>query len=648
MNRQKEKKPIRYIEGTLRITGKGVGYVVADEFPEGIEVSPADLNMGLHRDRVRVLLEPKVAGERQSGEITEILFRYKIKFVGTVKRQDGLFFLVPDDPKMYADIIIPPDEAKHVQPNEKVYVKIVKWTDPKLNPLGTILSSLGNKGDNDVEMRAIVLEKGLSSDFPPGVEEEARRIDRRITEEEVALRRDMRAVTTFTIDPADAKDFDDALSFRELPSGDIEIGIHIADVTHYVRPGSKIDAEAAERATSIYLVDRTIPMLPEVLSNDACSLNPNEDKLVFSAIFTFSGKALANKEVEIVDEWFGRAIIHSDKRFTYEEAQGVLDTKKGSYCTELERSNAIAKLLQKERFARGAIAFEKEEVRFELDEFARPIAVHMKERTDTNKLIEDFMLLANKRVAEFISKKDKHVKQTFVYRVHDLPDADKVKELASFLKTIGYELKIGKNGVTSRDINKLLTDIKGTEEEGMIQTATIRTMAKAVYATKNIGHFGLSFEHYTHFTSPIRRYPDMMVHRLLATYLENKKVPAEALERYEAASRYSSEREQTAAEAERGSIKYKQVEYMKDKVGQTFDGIISGVTKWGLYVEEAESRAEGLVHIKNMADDYYTLDEKTYSLRGERTKKKYTLGDKVRIKVKSADLEKRMLDYAFT
>jgi len=637
---------MHYIEGTIRIGGKGIGYVEAEGFADGIEISPGDLNTALHRDRVRVLLLPKVEGKRQSGEVAQILFRYKFKFVGTIKKEDGTYFLVPDDPKMYADIIIPSNEAERVGPNEKVYVNITKWSDPKMNPLGTILTVLGKKGGNDVEMRAIVLEKGLTSEFPKGVEEEAGLIDRHVDEEEIARRRDMRTVTTFTVDPVDAKDFDDALSYRELENGDIEVGIHIADVSHYVRPGTKIDTEAAERATSIYLVDRTIPMLPEVLSNDVCSLNPNQDKLTFSAIFVFSKEALKNNRIEIAEEWFGRTVIHSDKRFSYEEAQEVLDKKTGPYHAELEQLNVIAKLLQKERFERGAIAFEKDEVRFELDEFARPIAVHVKARIDTNKLIEDFMLLANRRVAELMSKKDKNIEQTFIYRVHDVPDGDKVKELAAFLKTIGHELKIGPQGVTSKDINKLLNDIKGTEEEGMIQTATIRTMAKAVYATKNIGHFGLSFDHYTHFTSPIRRYPDTMVHRLLATYLEGKKVPKEALQEYEAASRYSSEREQTAAEAERGSIKYKQVEYMKDKVGQTFDGVISGVTKWGLYVEEKESRAEGLVHVKNMANDYYTLDEKTYSLKGDRTGKKYTLGDKVRIKIIRADMEKRMLDYA--
>ncbi|MCR4330862.1 MAG: ribonuclease R, partial [Patescibacteria group bacterium] len=365
-------KNMHYVEGTLRIGGKGIGYVEAEGFEDGIEISPADLNMALHRDRVRALLLPKVEGRRQSGEVVEILFRYKFKFVGTIKQEDGVYFLAPDDPKMYANIIIPPNEAERVQPNEKVYVHIIKWSDPKTNPLGSVLSVLGKKGDNDVEMRAIILEKGLSSDFPKEVEEEAELIDRHVNEEEIAKRRDMRKVTTFTIDPVDAKDFDDALSYQELQNGDIEVGIHIADVSHYVRPGTKIDAEAAERATSIYLVDRTIPMLPEVLSNDVCSLNPNQDKLTFSAIFVFSKEALRNNKIEIVDEWFGRTVIHSDKRFSYEEAQEILDKKEGSYYAELKQLDVIAKLLQKERFEKGAIAFEKDEVRFELDEFARP------------------------------------------------------------------------------------------------------------------------------------------------------------------------------------------------------------------------------------------------------------------------------------
>lgn len=639
------KEPQKEYEGTLRVTGKGVGYVEVEGFDDDVKIAPGDLNTGLHRDQVKVLLHHKKQDTQQSGEITAILFRYKTKFVGTIKRVDGMMFVVPDDVKMYTDILLPENEASKTKEGEKVYVRIAKWDDPKMNPLGEIVTVIGAKGNNDVEMRAIVLEKGLSTSFPPDVEEEATKIDKTISAEEIAGRRDIRGVLTFTIDPADAKDFDDALSYRELENGDIEVGIHIADVAHYVRAGTTLDKEAAERGTSIYLVDRTIPMLPEVLSNDLCSLKPNEDKLSFSSIFTFSGTALKAKKIEIISQWFGRTIIHSNKRFTYEEAQEVLDKKSGPHYAELATLNTMAKILQKERFENGAISFESEEVKFKLDEFGKPLGVYIKERQDTNKLIEDFMLLANKKVAEYIGAKDKNIERTFIYRVHDVPKQDKIAELQGFLKTLGYDLKSGPAGPRSKDINKMLNDIRGTAEEGLIQTAAIRSMAKAIYTTKNIGHFGLAFSHYTHFTSPIRRYPDIMVHRLLAEYLAGHKVSKEQLQQFEAASRYSSEMEQTAAEAERGSIKYKQVEYMLDKVGQEFEGVISGVTEWGIYVEERETKAEGLIHVKNLTGDFYTIDPKNYALIGEKTKKRFRLGDPLRFRLKSADLDKRMLDF---
>lgn len=639
------REAIRECEGTLRITSKGVGYVEVEESDDDIKIAPGDLNTGLHRDRVKILLHPKRKDDQQTGEITAILFRYKTKFVGTIKRVDGIVFVAPDDTKMYTDILLPENEARKTKEGEKVYVRIAKWDDPKMNPLGEIVTVIGAKGNNDVEMKAIVLEKGLSTSFPEGVEKEAAAIDKTIGAEEMARRHDMRGVLTFTIDPADAKDFDDALSYRELENGDIEVGIHIADVSHYVRTGTALDKEAAERGTSIYLVDRTIPMLPEILSNGLCSLKPDEDKLAFSSIFIFSAVALSAKRVEIISQWFGRTIIHSDKRFTYEEAQAVLDAKSGPYYAELAVLNTLAKILQKERFEHGAIAFESEEVKFKLDESGKPEGVYIKERQDTNKLIEDFMLLANKKVAEYIGAKDKNIERTFIYRVHDVPKQDKITELRGFLKTLGYDLKIGPNGPRSKDINKMLNDIRGTAEEGLIQTAAIRSMAKAIYTTKNIGHFGLAFSHYTHFTSPIRRYPDIMVHRLLAEYLAGHKVSKEQLQQFEAASRYSSEMEQTAAEAERGSIKYKQVEYMLDKVGQEFDGVISGVTEWGIYVEEKKTKAEGLIHVKNLTGDFYAIDAKNYALIGGRTKKRYRLGDPIRFRLKTADLDKRMLDF---
>jgi len=632
-------------EGSLRVTAKGVGYVQTEDLEESIKIDPSNINTGLHHDRVKVVLLPRANGEPLTGKITEILLRNKTKFVGTVFKGNGVTSIVPDDTKMYTNIIIPEEKATELNVGDKIYVRIASWDDPKKSPTGEVVTVIGKKGLNDVEMKSIVLEKGLSPEFPKRVAEAAEKIKKEISAEEIAKRRDMRGVTTFTIDPADAKDFDDALSYQELENGDIEIGIHIADVTHYVHPGDVIDKEAAERATSIYLVDRTIPMLPENLSNGLCSLNANEDKLTFSAVFTFSAKALDEKRAEIIDQWFGRTVIHSNKRFTYEDAQEVLDVGQGEYFHELSVLNKLGKILEKKRHENGAISFESEEVKFKLDEFGKPLGVYIKERQDTNKLIEDFMLLANRKVAEFIGKKDKNVEKTFVYRVHDLPNKDKIAELSAFLKTIGHELKSGPDGTTSKNINEMLREVQGTAEEGLIQTAAVRSMAKAVYTTKNIGHFGLSFSHYTHFTSPIRRYPDMVVHRLLARYLAGEKIAKEEIERFEAISRYSSEMEGAAAGAERGSIKYKQVEYMLDKVGKEFDGQISGVTDWGIYVEDKETKAEGLIHVKNLPGDFYSLDPKKYAVIGEKTKRQFRLGDPIRFKLKSADLDKRMLDF---
>lgn len=647
-SKEEVKKHSAEIEGVLRVTRKGLGFVSSEAYPEeDIEIDPAFLNTGLNKDRVRVFLHPKKNGERMTGEITEIIFRNKLDFVGIVKKIDGGCFIIPDDQRMYTDIFVPTQKAGKVTDGDKVLVKITDWSDQKRGPLGEIIKIIGKAGNNDVEMESLVLERGMGTTFPAMVTEEAEKAkSEKSMEKEIASRKDLRSITTFTIDPKDAKDFDDALSFRKLPNGEIEVGIHIADVSHFVRPHSVLDKEAAKRGTSIYLVDRTIPMLPEVLSNDLCSLNPGEDKLTFSAIFNFSGEsAVPGKKASVTKAWFGRTVIHSDKRFTYEEAQEILDKKSGIFSDELGVLNTIAKNLEKEREEKGAISFERDEVKFVLDKNSKPLGVYRKKTMDTNKLVENFMLLANHKVAEFISEKDENVEKTFVYRVHDVPDKDRITELSNFIKSLGYELRVDGRGPSSKDISELLKKIKGKKEQGVVETATLRTMAKAVYSTKNIGHFGLSLAYYTHFTSPIRRYPDVMVHRLLERYLQGEKIPPKELSQYEAMSRYASEMEQLASDAERASIKYKQVEYMSDKVGDTYSGTISGVTEWGIYIEEEETKCEGMAPLRNMRDDFYTLDEKNYRLVGERTGKKYSLGDKVKIKVVKADLERRSIDY---
>lgn len=640
------------VEGQIRMSQKGMGFVIplTDEgrLPrrdesESIFIPPEDVGTALPLDIVTAI----VTGENEQGpigEVADIVLRHKTQFVGTVEKEGEEFVLDPDDERVPVQFLLRKGATPEMV-GKKVLTRMDKWTDSKSRPTAEVMEVLGEKGDNETEMRAIVLDRGLFIGFPPEVEQAASEIPREITEEEISKRRDMRDVLTFTIDPADAKDFDDALSYRETSDGDIEVGIHIADVSHYVEEGGPIDVEAERRGTSIYLVDRVIPMLPEVLSNDLCSLNPNEDKLAFSAVFTFSKKALADGKAEITDRWFGRTVIHSDQRFTYEQAQKALDESGQQYHKELKTIDDIARLLRKERFEKGAIAFEQDEVKFELDEHGAPVAVHAKERIETNRLIEDLMLLANKEVAKFIATSDENVKSTFIYRNHDVPDQDRIRELSNFLKSIGYKLPVGEEGVSSKDINALLEKIEGTPEEDLVQTAVIRTMAKAVYSTKNIGHFGLGFTHYTHFTSPIRRYPDLMVHRFLACYLAGTPVSLEKLKEFEAASRYASTMEQNAADAERTSIKLKQVEYMAERIGEEFTGVISGVAKWGIYVQEENSHADGLVHISQLGDDYFSLDEKKYRIIGERTKKVFSLGDKVKVRVKDVDMKKRQINY---
>ena len=642
-NTGKYKKTRRNVQGIISISRRGTGYVRSSHYDEDIEIRRESLNTALNGDLVDIVIVKKNDRGRLQGEVTSIIERSRNEFVGVIEHERGSCFVVPDDKRMYADILIPEEKAQQLETGTKVRVKLALWNDPKKAPEGEILEVLGPKGDNNVEMSAIVFEHGFQISFPQEVEKEAEALKKKgsIPAHEIEKRKDFRGTVTFTIDPDDAKDFDDAISIQKLKDGGIEIGIHIADVSYYVQPASLLDKEAQHRGTSIYLVDRTIPMLPEVLSNDLCSLIPNKDRLAFSATFVFS------KEGIVKSRWFGQSIIHSNKRFTYEEAQKILHAKKGVLHEELMLLNKLAGLLKKERFKRGAIEFDQEEIVFELDKSGKPLKIFKKVRQDTNKLIEEFMLLANREVAEYIyrltKKNDKDI--VFVYRIHDVPDPEKIEELAIFLRAIGHDLHTKEGIVSAYDINELFRQIKGTPEEQLIKTATIRSMAKAVYSTKNIGHFGLAFKYYTHFTSPIRRYPDIMVHRILKNHLNEVKISAQEFAAYEKLAIKSSQREIEAVSAERDSIKYKQVEYMMDRIGQTFDGIISGVTDWGIYVEESKTKSEGLIRVSNLGDDFYTFNKKKYSLIGERTKHKFTLGDKVKIKLTGADLDAKTLDF---
>jgi ribonuclease R len=634
-----------YYEGKMDITMSGKAYFICDELENDIHIPGRNLNHALHGDQVRVYsYHRQRSNTKREGDVVEILKRAKTEFVGTIQLQKNHAFVIPDDVRMYSDFFIPLKHVNQAKDGEKVVVKLTDWPANSKNPFGKILDVLGKPGDHNTEIHSILLEYGLPYKFPDGVEEEANEIAIEITADEIAKRRDMRKALTFTIDPKDAKDFDDAISFEKLPNGHYEIGIHIADVSHYVIPGTKLDKEAYNRATSVYLVDRVVPMLPEILSNNVCSLRPNEDKLTFSAVFEM------NKKAEVIKQWFGRTIIHSDKRYAYEDAQVIIENNEKSADTNslefaILELDALAKILRGKRVKAGAITFDKLEVRFELNTFNEPIQILFKHSKEANKLIEEFMLLANRKVAEFIGQKSIGVpsNKTFVYRIHDEPNVEKLAQLQQIIGKFGYKIDTRSTEKLAQSLNKLLEDIKDKPEENMIETLTIRSMAKAIYTTKNIGHYGLAFEYYTHFTSPIRRYPDVMVHRLLQHYLEGKKSPSMAV--YEEQSKHSSEREGLATKAERESIKYMQVKYMQNHLHEQFDGVVSGVTEWGIFVELTDNMCEGLVRTKEIKDDYYLYDEKQVALVGQATKNLIRLGDKVKVKVKHTDLEKKQLDF---
>ena len=628
------------LTGTFQRKSNGKNTFVPDEGGEPIFIAERRSAHAMHGDKVKISLTAKRKGRKVEGEVIEIIQRAKETFVGTLRVEKNYAFLLTEDRTLANDIFVPRDMLKGGKDGDKAVVKVTKWPEDAKNPIGKVVDILGQAGDNTTEMHAILAEFGLPYVYPKNVEAAADQISDVITPEDYAEREDFRDITTFTIDPKDAKDFDDALSIRPIKPGLWEVGVHIADVTHYVKEGSCIDKEAEKRATSVYLVDRTIPMLPERLCNLLCSLRPNEEKLAYSAIFEMNDKAEVKKS-RIV-----KTVIKSDRRFTYEEAQAVIEIGEGEYKDEILKLNELAQILRQNRMASGAVDFDRVEVRFEIDEKGKPLSVYFKESKEANKLIEEFMLLANRTVAERIGKVGKDAKaKVFPYRIHDLPDPDKLDNLNWFVNRFGYKIRTsGSKTEVSKSLNKLLKEVHGKKEQNLIEMVSLKAMQKAKYSTHNIGHYGLAFDYYTHFTSPIRRFPDMMVHRLLARYLAGGRSAQEA--KYEDLCDHSSNMEQIAANAERASIKYKQVEFMGERMGQEFDGTISGVTEWGLYVEVNENKCEGMIPMRELDDDFYDFDEKAYCLTGRRYHKKYSLGDPVRIKVVRANLERKQLDFA--
>jgi ribonuclease R len=638
-------------EGTIDMTGRKTAYFICPEFGEDVFIPTNNLNRALDKDKVKVYIYNRRKGKRPEGEVIEVVERAKTDFVGVIAIHPNFAFVSTANPKMYTDIFIPKDKIGEAQNGDVVLVHIEDWPKKADSPFGTVTKVLGKPGEHDTEIHAILAEYGLPAEFPIEVETFAQKIDTTIQESEIAKRRDMRETLTFTIDPKDAKDFDDALSFKVLENGNYEIGIHIADVSHYLQEGTILDDEAYNRATSVYLVDRVVPMLPEVLSNFACSLRPNEEKYTFSAIFEL------DKKTTIKNQWFGRTVIDSNQRFSYEEAQYIIETKDNiipletsitgsSYKVSNEivfatlKLDELAKIMREKRMNDGAISFDKVEVKFNLSESGNPEGVYFKESKDSNHLIEEFMLLANKKVAEYIGKQ----KKTFIYRIHDEPNEDKLLAMSELIKKFGYSVDFN-SGSVAHALNELMKEVHGKKEQNLIDTLAIRSMSKATYSTDNIGHYGLAFDYYSHFTSPIRRYPDVMVHRLLQFYLDNGKSASQEI--FETKCLHCSQMEGLATKAERDSVKYMQIKYMQDHMDQEFLGVISGVTEFGIFVEIIENKCEGMVRIREIKDDYFVFDEKQYALVGQTTKSLLQLGDEIYVKVKTADLVKKQLDFYY-
>ncbi len=629
----------RFLTGTFQRKNNGRNIFVPDDGGEPVSVAECNSAHAMNNDKVKIALFAKRRNRSPEGEVVEILERAQDTFVGTLKIERFYAFLLTENRTLANDIFIPKDKLKGGKNGDKAVVKVIEWPEEAKNPIGQVVDILGHAGDNTTEMHAILAEYGLPYTYPKNVEAAAEKIPAEITETDYAEREDFRCVPTFTIDPKDAKDFDDALSIRSIKTGLWEIGVHIADVTHYVKEGSLIDKEAEKRATSVYLVDRTVPMLPERLCNFICSLRPNEEKLAFSVVFKMNEKA------EVKDVRILHTVIKSDRRFTYEEAQQVIETGEGDYQDEILELNKLAQILRKQRLAAGSIDFDRVEVKFDIDEKGKPLGVYFKESKAANQLIEEFMLLANRTVAEKVGQVPRNKKaKVFPYRIHDLPDSNKLENLNQFIHRFGYKIRTSGSKVeVSKSISRLLNEVKGRKEQNLVETVSLRAMQKACYSTYNIGHYGLAFDFYTHFTSPIRRFPDMMVHRLLTRYLAGGRTVQQ--DKYEELCKHSSAMEQVAANAERASVKYKQVEFMSERIGMEFDGVISGVTEWGIYVELNENKCEGMVPIRDLGDDYYDFDEKNYCLTGRRRHRKFSLGDPLTVKVVRTNLERKQLDF---